>query len=318
MRVLITGAAGFLGRNFARFHIAKGDEVFGIDNLSNPHSRWPDELGEGLKQDAYEYFRWSKDGLEWDVVYHFAAPVGGRLKIEGDPLFNADSLRLDQEMFRWAVRQEQQPVVVYPSSSAVYGVTLQGKNGQALSEGMFHPANPNWLAPDEMYGFTKLAGEVLAWKSAAYGLRTLCIRPFSGYGEDQSLEYPVPSIAARVARREDPLTIWGSGLQTRDFIHVSDVVRATTARLDAGISGYESMNIGSGRATSFLTVAQALAGLAGYEPEFATDPAKPEGVQNRWCDTTLMRRYSQPRVSLMEGLLRVLQAQEESLVRQEA
>lgn len=314
MRVLVSGAAGFLGRNFVRHHLDKGDQVFGIDNLSNPHSYWPEGLVEHLKQDAYEYFRWAQDGLVWDRVYHFAAPVGGREKIEGDPLFNSDSLRLDAEMFRWAVRQDQKPVVVYPSSSAVYGVTFQGKQGQALQEGMFHPQNPNWFAPDEMYGFTKLAGEVLAWKSAGYGLNVLCIRPFSGYGEDQSLEYPVPSIAARVARREDPLTIWGSGRQTRDFIHVSDLVGATISRLDAGVHGYESMNIGCSHATSFLAVAKSLAKIAGYAPRIETDRDKPEGVQNRFSDIARMSRYYQPQVTLTEGLTRVLRAQEKNLV----
>jgi len=319
VRVLITGAAGFLGRNYVRYHLAKGDDVVAVDDLSNPHSHWlPADLGE-LDQIEAElgYFLNMVDGTSrYDLAYHFAAPVGGRVKIEGDPLFNADSLRLDSLFFRWATRNVK--TVVYPSSSAVYGVTFQGKTGQALQEGMFHPSNPNWFAPDEMYGFTKLAGEVLAWKSAAYGLNVLCIRPFSGYGEDQSLEYPVPSIAARVAKREDPLTIWGSGLQTRDFIHVSDLVGATISRLDAGVHGYESMNIGSGRATSFIDIGKALAKIAGYEPTIVTDVTKPEGVQNRWCDTARMWRYHQPKVSLTEGLTRVLRAQEESLVVQEA
>jgi UDP-glucose 4-epimerase len=314
VKVLITGAAGFLGRNFVRHHLIKGDEVFQIDNLSNPHSRWVEGSPNRVQEDAGDFLRYAMSVDEeggWDLAYHFAAPVGGRLKIEGDPLFNADSLRLDSDFFRWAHGRTK--TAVYPSSSAVYGVTFQGKTGQALSEGMFHPSSPNWFAPDEMYGFTKLAGEVLAWKSAAYGLNVLCIRPFSGYGEDQSLEYPVPSIAARVARREDPLTIWGSGLQTRDFIHVSDLVGATTSRLDAGVHGYESMNIGSGRATSFIDVGKALAKIAGYEPTIVTDVTKPEGVQNRWCDTARMWRYYQPKVTLTDGLTRVLRAQEESL-----
>jgi UDP-glucose 4-epimerase len=313
MKVLITGAAGFLGRNFVRHHLAKRDEVTGVDNLSNPYSYWPSELPDQRRVvgDAGEWLR-SYTGA-FDLVYHFAAPVGGREKIEGDPLFNADSLRLDSLLFRWAVRKAAQ--VVYPSSSAVYGVTFQGKQGQALKESMFNPKNPQWFAPDEMYGFTKMAGEVLAWKSAAYGLNVLCIRPFSGYGEDQPLEYPVPAIAARVARREDPLTIWGSGLQTRDFVHVSDVVKATIARLDAGVRGYDSMNIGSGHATTFYRVAETLAGIAGYEPEIVTDRSKPEGVMSRWCDTGRMFRYYQNRVTLTEGLSRVLRAQEENLVR---
>lgn len=166
---------------------------------------------------------------------------------------------------------------------------------------------PEWFAPDEMYGFTKLVGEFLAWKAAPYGLNSLCLRPFSGYGEEQSLEYPVPSIALRAANREDPLTIWGSGEQTRDFIHISDLVGATIARLDAGVEGYVSMNIGSGEATSFRTVAGILADLAGYSPVITSDESKPQGVLNRWSDNQLMLHYYQPRVDLREGLGRVLE-----------
>lgn len=315
MRVLVTGAAGFLGRNFVRHHLAKGDHIVEVDDLSNPHSFWADSDATDRCEVEFGYFLDTVgDTAKYDLAYHFAAPVGGREKIEGDPLFNADSLRLDSLFFRWAVRNVK--TALYPSSSAVYGVSLQGRDGQALTEGMFHPRSPQWFAPDEMYGFTKLAGEVLAWKSAAYGLNVLCIRPFSGYGEDQSLEYPVPSIAARVARREDPLTIWGSGTQRRDFIHISDLVLATVARLEAGVHGYDSMNIGSGFASSFQAIAVTLAHQAGYEPEVVADTAKPEGVLTRWADTSRMSRYYHPRVSLKDGLQRVLRAQEKNLVHQ--
>ena len=84
------------------------------------------------------------------------------------------------------------PAVVYPSSSAVYGVNFQTNDATFMHEGLFNAASPSWFAPDEMYGFTKLVGEFLAWKAAPYGLSTLCLRHFSGYGEEQSLEYPVP------------------------------------------------------------------------------------------------------------------------------
>lgn len=307
--VLVTGAAGFLGRAFVRHHAAAGDEVFGIDDLSNPHSFWPDELSENRRtqSDAGDWLASSPEsGRRFDLAYHFAAPVGGRLKIEGDPLFNADSLRLDSLFYRWAIGRKV-PIVVYPSSSAVYGVNFQTEEATLLHEQLFNAANPDWFAPDEMYGFTKLVGEFLAWKAAPYGLSTLCVRPFSGYGEEQSLEYPVPSIALRAANGEDPLVIWGSGQQTRDFIHVSDVVGATIARVDAGVEGYASMNIGSGVATSFRTVAGILADLAGYTPMITSDESKPQGVLNRWSDNQLMLRYYQPKVDLREGLGRVLE-----------
>jgi nucleoside-diphosphate-sugar epimerase len=291
-----------------RHHVAAGDEVFGVDDLSCAYSFWPDELRADCRAraDAGEWLA-SAAGCDkrFDVAYHFAAPVGGRVKIEGDPLFNADSLRLDSQFFRWAVTQKV-PVAIYPSSSAVYGVTLQAEEATLLEERLFDAAELKWDAPDEMYGFTKLVGEFLAWKAASYGLGTLCIRPFSGYGEEQSLEYPVPSIALRAANREDPLLVWGCGDQTRDFIHISDVVGATVARLDAGVEGYVSLNIGSGVATSFRTVAATLADLADYEPVIQCDESKPQGVLNRCSDNQLMYSYYQPKVDLREGLARVL------------
>jgi len=306
--VLVTGAAGFLGRAFVRHHLSVGDAVHGVDDRSNPHAYWPDELAvaDRTEADAAAFLGSSAGHRPWDLAYHFAAPVGGRVKIEGDPLFNADSLRLDSVFFRWAAAQHV-PTVVYPSSSAVYGVTLQRRDAVALSEDLFHPASTEWRAPDEMYGFTKLVGEVLAWKAAPYGVSTLCLRPFSGYGEEQSLEYPVPSIALRAARHEDPLTIWGSGEQTRDFVHVDDLVGATAARLDAGIDGYAALNIGSGVATSFRTVARTFAEIAGYDPVIESDETKPQGVLNRFCDNHQMLEYYRLRIGLDDGLRRVLE-----------
>ncbi len=305
-RVLVTGAAGFLGRWFVRHHLAQGDQVIGVDDLSNEHSYWPDELPETQRVNI-DLAKWLKrTSTRFDLAYHFAAPVGGRLRIEYDPLFNADSLRIDSEFFRWAVGKVG--IVIYPSSSAVYGTMLQEGRGFRLEEGMFHPESMNWLAPDEMYGFTKMVGEFLAWKASGYGLNTLCIRPFSGYGEGQSMEYPVPSILARAKARENPLTVWGSGQQKRDFIHVEDLVNATIARLNAGIRGYQNMNIGSGQATSFLEVARHAAALVGYDPTISTDLSKPVGVATRFSDSSQMFAYYTPAITLNQGLGRVLES----------
>jgi len=309
MRVLITGSAGFLGRHFVQSHLAEGDQVIGVDDLSaheNPLDIPSDVMDVTEVDDVVEFLRDPGIG-SFDLAYHFAAPVGGRIKIEQDPMFNAHSLALDSAFFRWAARGGATRAV-YPSSSAVYGRALQAsEDSGALQEGMFNPENPNWYAPDEMYGFTKLAGEMLAWKAAAYGLNTLCIRPFSGYGEGQSFDYPVPSIAARALRRENPLTIWGSGSQSRDFIHIDDLLAGTRARLKRPIDGYGSLNLGSGWATTFRTVAEMCAQIVGYSPEIVTDESKPEGVKRRWADTGRMTLYHTAKISLLEGLTRVLE-----------
>ncbi len=113
-----------------------------------------------------------------------------------------------------------------------------------------------------------------------------------------------------MAHRENPLTLWGSGQQTRDFVHVDDLVGATLSRLEVGIRGFDSMNIGSGRATSFHTVAEMLVSLqSDYDPLIVTDTSKPEGVAKRWASTARMARYYRPTIPLLEGLDRVLQAQ---------
>lgn len=316
--VLVTGAAGFLGRWFVKEHLKRGDFVYGIDDMSNPHSYWPEELPWLQRNEtrADWFLQAAINTLEnpdnrvgltnWDIAYHFAAPVGGREKIENDPLFNAHSLNLDSLFFRWAVNRVA--TAVYPSSSAVYGVELQGINAKPLSEDLFSPTAEFWYPPDELYGLTKLVGEFLAYKSAGYGLNTLCIRPFSGYGEGQSSDYPIPSILARIKRRENPVVIWGSGEQKRDFIHVSDVVQATIARVEAGVTGYQAMNIASGQGFSFREIALLAAKIAGYHPKIATDIMKPAGVNARYGDTTEMRKYYTPTVDLAVGLARVLES----------
>ena len=304
-RVLITGAAGFLGRHFLRHHVEAGDEVVGVDDLSNPFSYWPDgDYASGRIQDAAEFFMFAGD---YDLAYHFAAPVGGREQIENDPLFNADSLRLDAAFFRWAVKHTN--TAVYPSSSAVYGVRFQsGYERIRLRESFLDLGSDTIPVPDEVYGYTKLIGEVLASKAEGYGLNTLCIRPFSGYGEDQPPTYPVRAIAERVKKREDPLTIWGTGLQKRDFVHVDDIVGATVARVEAGVTGYQAMNIGSGEGTSFRELAYLMAATAGYSPTLQGDPGKPQGVMSRVADPGRMLRWYTPKVSLAEGVARVLGA----------
>lgn len=314
MKVLVTGSAGFLGRAFVQHHLEQGDEVIEVDDLSNPRSRWLDRENRPRHRaqlDAATWFNLNGD-QRFELAYHFAAPVGGRMKIEGDPLFNADSLRLDAAFFRWAT-QDHVGTAVYPSSSAVYPVRLQTEDDSiALAESEFQPDQYQWGQPDEVYGLTKLVGEVLAWKSAAYGLSTLCIRPFSGYGEDQSTDYPVSAIARRVALRDTPVKIWGSGTQSRDFVHVSDIVGATIARLAKGVPGFRTMNIGSGVATTFYELADLLVDIAGdrtYQPGIGTEPRKPEGVKHRYADTTRMENFYQLQVPLREGLRRVLAAQ---------
>lgn len=300
MKILITGSSGFLGSHFIHHFAGFEDvDIWTVD--INPSYL-------GLPGDVMDMVEWL-DGFDEQVdrVYHFASPVGGRMKIELDPMYNADALRLDQAIFRWAV--EHATTLIYPSSSAVYPVIAQ-KEGSLfgpLGEDLVDVRQDTWGRPDELYGLSKLVGENLAWTAARYGLHTLVIRPFSGYGPGQSFDYPVPSIARRAALREDPLVIWGSGSQCRDFVHVNDIVGATEARLAAGVEGVQVMNIASGTPTSFRTVARICAEIVGYSPAIESDESRPQGVALRFGKNDEMASfYPQELISLRAGLENVI------------
>jgi nucleoside-diphosphate-sugar epimerase len=251
-------------------------------------------------------------GLEFDRlgdVYHFAAIVGGRLKIEGDPMAVALDLSIDAEFFYW-VCQHKPERVLYPSSSAAYPINLQSPTGAiALSEGDID-FNKNLGVPDMTYGWSKLTGEFLAQIAARhYGISVVCIRPFSGYGEDQDLSYPVPAIAARAAKKENPFEVWGTGKQGRDFVHIDDVLDLIQILMDQ-ISDGSAFNIGSGELTTFLELIGHFTRFAGYTPEIKPLLDKPVGVHSRYCDMSLVEnRFGwKPKISLEEGMRRVYDA----------
>ena len=156
------------------------------------------------------------------------------------------------------------------------------------------------------YGWAKLTGEFLAkFAAEKYGLNVVIYRPFSGYGEDQSLDYPFPSIIRRVAAKEDPITIWGSGRQTRDFIHIEDIIGAVEASRDKLAPG-EVLNLGTGEATTFRTIAHLACGFQNSDAVIHVDETKPEGVFARVCDPTRMKTFYEPQVGLHTGVERAL------------
>jgi UDP-glucose 4-epimerase len=255
-------------------------------------------------QDEYDL-----DFERFTDVYHFAAIVGGRLKIEGDPMAVALDLSIDAEFFYW-ICQHKPDRVLYPSSSAAYPINLQSPSGAiALSEGDID-FKKNLGVPDMTYGWSKLTGEFLAQIAARhYGISVVCIRPFSGYGEDQDLSYPVPAIAARAAKKEDPFEVWGSGKQGRDFVHIDDVLDLVQLLMNQ-VSDGSAFNIGSGQLTTFLELIALFTRFAGYSPEIKPLLDKPVGVHSRYCDMSLVeQRFGwKPRISLEEGMHRVYEA----------
>ncbi|MFE0470494.1 NAD-dependent epimerase/dehydratase family protein [Streptomyces sp. NPDC058947] len=291
MRVLLTGASGFVGRHLHRALLDRGDDVFAIDLQPSP-----------LVQagDALDFFR--HDDTHMDLAIHCAAIVGGRASIDGSPLGVATNLALDAWYMRWLIRTGT-PRAVYFSSSAAYPVALQQPGDvRRLYEEDINLAYME--EPDATYGWAKLTGEKLALYAEAEGCRILIPRPFSGYGEDQAPCYPFPAFIQRAKRRDDPFEIWGSGDSTRDWIHVDDLVGATLALLDADVTG--PVNLGWGRATSFNDLARIVTTAAGYQPQYKHRHDAPQGVHHRVSDPSRMLNHYVPTVTLEEGVRRAM------------
>jgi nucleoside-diphosphate-sugar epimerase len=284
---LVTGAAGFIGR-----HIWSALEAAGYEVCILPEITW------GM--DARDYFREAVP-RRFDVVIHAAAVVGGRAVIDGDPLAQAVNLELDAAMFAWA-RRTMPGRVVYLSSSAVYPVLWQHGPGRLREASISPQAVP--LQPDALYGWCKLTGERLAVLARAAGVPVTVVRPFSGYGEDQGTDYPFMAIAGRVARREDPLDVWGTGGQVRDWIHVDDICAAIMTMIADGIDG--PVNLGTGRGLPVRDLAAMMAAAAGYDPVIRPLTGRPSGVAYRVADVTAMHRIHVPKITVEDGISRAL------------
>lgn len=306
-RALVTGDRGFLGRHFTAELKRRGYEVYGLDVKAAP------------AQDCRTYFRkYLSRGPEyreinaghWDLVVHCAAVVGGRETIERDPLATAESLSIDAEMFRWAA-VARPGRVLYFSSSAAYPVSFQtGEDTRPLSEDLLD-MGPMWTGvarPDEVYGWSKVTGEILAGRLRAAGVPVTVVRPFSGYGADQDPSYPFRAIRDRVRNLQPSraLEVW-CGDCVRDWIHVDDLVAGALAVADSGTE--DPVNLCNGVPVTFYDLARLMLDHAGaLDTGILTNPDAPQGVAYRVGDPYRMLRYYTPRISLGEGIKRALEA----------
>jgi nucleoside-diphosphate-sugar epimerase len=183
---------------------------------------------------------------------------------------------LDAALFDWAVRTGQRRVL-YLSSCAV------------LDE-----------KPDA-YGQYKLAGETMAQHARDAGVAVTVVRPYSGYGEDQSEDFPFGAFVARAKRRQDPFPLWNPDA-VRDWIHVDDVISGALAIVESGTEYPVSLCTGIG--TSCGDLARMVCEIAGYHPAFLTEAGMPQGTHRRVGDPAVMLTHYTPKVDLAEGIWR--------------
>ena len=304
-RALITGGAGFIGSHVADLFLDRGYEVEIIDDLSNgkrenvPENATLHEISVTSK-DAAAVVR---DG-NFDVLVHLAAQMDVRRSV-ADPLFDATTNILGIINVVEAVKQSGRNtrVVFTSTGGAIYGDFNTPPNRESVPK-----------EPDSPYAISKLASEYyLAYYGRIHGIEHVSARFGNVYGprQDPHGEAGVVAIFCSRILEGKPLTIFGDGEQTRDYVYVGDVANAVWrgATFDlppAGPVDARSFNIGTGVGTSVVELARLLQRAAGTSVEVSFAPRRPGELQESFLMVDKARDVLgwTPDVSLADGLAR--------------
>jgi UDP-glucose 4-epimerase len=274
LRALVTGGAGFIGAHVVKGLLERGADVRVMDNLSTgDRSNLPRDI-EFLEHDIRDAYAVLRAAGGRDIIFHMAASVGNTRSIH-NPWQDATSNIIGTLNVLEAARATNCQKVVYSSSAAIFGDSTEFPISAS------HATNPT-----SPYGVSKLAGEQYVLTFARlHGFDGICLRYFNVFGELQRFDpygNVIPIFAKRILR-DEPLTIYGDGNQTRDFIDVRDVALANLlAASTDGTSG--SFNVGSGVAITILGLAQTMSNLAGRALQIVHHPPRPGDVRHSVAD----------------------------------
>jgi nucleoside-diphosphate-sugar epimerase len=306
MRVVVTGAAGFIGSHLCELLLSEGDQVLGIDAFTEYYDplckeanvarllNWPDFtlIRADLREAPLETF------LEnVDVVYHLAGQPGVRPSWGHEFAVYMDRNILATQWLLEALLDCPVGKVIYASSSSVYG--------DAVAYPMAETLRPQPISP---YGVTKLAAEHLCelYRKTS-GVPTASLRLFTVYGPGQRPDMAFRKLVAAAVNGER-FFLYGDGEQTRDFTYVGDVVQAMRA---AALSSWTGVaNIGGGSRISMNEVVRTLETL-GQRVQVVNVPAQRGDVQHTGADIRVAHQgfgYS-PTVPLADGLAAMVEAE---------
>jgi UDP-glucose 4-epimerase len=258
MHVLITGGAGFIGSHLAQRHLANGDQVYVVDNLSTGSLANIEAFRghPGFRFAEADILHWNGLGeaVAWaDRIYHMAAVVGVKKVLEDPVAVMATNMTGTERILRAIHHGGWNPQVIIASTSEVYG--FNDKDSFAETDHIVLPSagRLRWA-----YAVTKLADEFLAFSYARkYGLNIVVVRLFNTIGPNQVGHYGmvVPSFV-RQAVNNEPLTVYGEGGQTRSFCDVRDTVVALDRLAGCPEAWGEVVNVGNDQEISIRDLAE--------------------------------------------------------------
>jgi dTDP-L-rhamnose 4-epimerase len=344
VRILVTGGAGFIGSHLVDALVAAGHRVRVLDSL-DPQVHGPGatppahlhpkaELIVGDVRDRKAVAR-ALDGVE--VVFHEAAAVGvGQSMYQIEHYVSVNAVGAAVLLEGIVERRAQLRKLVVASSMSIYGeglyrapdgrlvhpplrteADLAARRFELLEAGKeltpLGTPEDKPLQPTSIYAITKRDHEEMFLAvGAAYGIPVVALRYFNVYGPRQALSNPYTGVVAifssRLLNRRPPL-VYEDGRQTRDFVHVSDIVQANLLALEQSAADGRVYNVGTGRATSVLQVAETLSELLDYgDPPEVLGKYRAGDIRHCVADVSRIQRELgyRPKVAFGDGLRELL------------
>lgn len=297
MKALVTGGAGFIGSNIVKELLQRKYEVTILDNLSSGYQINLDQFGSSISfinGDIRDEHVLNEATSNIDTVFHLAASVGNKKSID-KPIEDAEINVIGTVKLLEMARKKGIKKIVYSSSAGVFGEL------KILPIKEDHP-----IEPDSPYGSTKLCAEKECMSYAKiYGMNIVCLRYFNVYGPSQRFDAygnVIPIFVFNILKGK-PITIFGDGEQTRDFINVKDVVQANLkAAENHSVSGV--FNMGSGSSITINDLVEKIKDKIGVDVEIKHAPPRPGDVRDSLADISSAKnilRY-EPQVSITKGL----------------
>jgi len=344
MKILVTGGAGFIGSHLVDKLVEMGHDVVVIDNLEPQvhQGKQPSYLN----SKAEYIFKDVKDGKtltsllkDVEVIFHQAAAVGvGQSMYEIEKYVDANVMGTAKLLDVLVNKENSVKKLIVASSMSIYGegayecgdcgiVYPELRPDEQMKKREWEMKCPECgeivkplptkenkpLKPTSVYAVSKRDQEELCLAvGRAYGIATVALRYFNVYGPRQSLSNPYTGVCAIFSSRiknNNPPLIFEDGLQTRDFIYVDDIVQANILAMEKSQANYKALNVGTGKKTSILEVANVLAKLYGknIEPE-VVNKYRAGDIRHCFADITEIQKIGFcPKFTFEEGMKKLVE-----------
>ena len=306
-KILLTGAAGFIGSHVVEHLLHQGHQVFGIDNFDDFYSRSIKEqnLSECLLNPSFTFIEGNVGDVaslfqdtKFDLVIHLAAKAGVRPSIAQPEQYIDANLSQTMALLQW-MKAHGMNKLIFASSSSVYG--NNAKVPFAESDQVNHPISP--------YAFTKKAGELLTHTfHHLANMDVINLRFFTVYGERQRPDLAIHKFAKAMLNGQ-AITLFGNGSTSRDYTYVGDIVQGIISSMEYVLSHqkvYETINLGSKYPIQLIDLVHTLEEIIGLPANIQWMDMQEGDVDRTFADIQKAERLLQyaPKTSLKEGLTR--------------